>query len=106
MKIIPVDTSAALITLCSLRREVVAPWGEVATDSATGAALFRAELIFIHHDQADVISVTVPEIGLGRGLTSGSIVTVADLTATLTDGCTARHSYRELTFRASRVSAT
>ncbi|MCX5122913.1 hypothetical protein ACFWBF_27660 [Streptomyces sp. NPDC060028] len=83
MKTMPIDQSQALEILASEPRPQFKDreGREAAIDRATGAQLHQVDVMFAFNGRAEVITVKVPEPGLGKGLKVGMPVVFTGLVA-------------------------
>jgi hypothetical protein len=83
MRVIPVDTTGALVMVAQDPRPKLKDrrTGEVATDAETGATLMTLDVTFVANGEAEVMNLTVPETGLPEGLMPGMPIKLTALVA-------------------------
>lgn len=83
MKTMPIDQSQALVILASEPRPRFKDRDgrEPSIDRTTGAHMHQVDVMFAFNGRAEVITVNVPEPGLGKGLKVGLPVVFTGLVA-------------------------
>lgn len=107
MKTMPIDQSQALIILASESRPHFKDreGQQPAIDRATGAHLHLVDVMFAFNSRAEVITVKVPEPGLGKGLKVGMPVVFTGLVASAWENEINGKDRHGISLRADAVTA-
>ncbi|MEU8527877.1 hypothetical protein AB0C77_20135 [Streptomyces sp. NPDC048629] len=83
MRLIPVDTSSALVMVAQPPAPKIAnrQTGEVATDRETGATLMTVDVMFVMDGNAEILNLVVPQTGISGELAMGTPVALTGVIA-------------------------
>ncbi|WOX23848.1 hypothetical protein [Streptomyces solicathayae] len=83
MRLIPVDTSSALVMVAQPPAPKIAnrQTGEIATDRETGATLMTVDVMFVMDGNAEILNLVVPQTGIGGELAMGTPVALTGVVA-------------------------
>ena len=106
MRTIPVDTAPATLLCATAPKPKIKDLatGEVATDRETGASLYTLGIVFLAGGQGEIIAVTVPEPGLGKGINQGAQLSVNALVAIPWENVRDGQMKHGIAFRAAAVT--
>ena len=107
MRSIRVETSSATILLTEAPETKLKDrqTGEIAKDAASGETLKTVGVVYIDEGESALIKVTIPESGVGEGLTLGAPVSLPGLVARPWESTFNGQQRHGIAFRATAVMA-
>ena len=83
MRLIPVDTSSAVVMVAQPPAPKIAnrQTGEIATDRETGATLMTVDVMFVMDGNAEILNLVVPQTGISGELAMGTPVALTGVVA-------------------------
>ncbi|MFJ6568736.1 hypothetical protein ACIQNU_15030 [Streptomyces sp. NPDC091292] len=107
MRQIPVDTSAATVTVAQPPQKKIHDRrsGEITTDTETGADLMTVDVMFALDGEVEILTVTVPEPGITGELTMGTPLALTGLTARPWDNELNGQKRHGIAFRAVAITS-
>ncbi|QMU68117.1 hypothetical protein [Streptacidiphilus sp. P02-A3a] len=107
MRSIRVETSSATILLTEAPETKLKDrqTGEIAKDAVSGETLKTVGVVYIEDGESSLIKVTIPESGVGEGLSLGSPVSLPGLVARPWESTFNGQQRHGIAFRATAVMA-
>jgi len=107
LRSIRVETSSATILLTEAPETKLKDrqTGEIAKDADSGETLKPVGVVYIEDGESSLIKVTIPESGVGEGLSLGSPVSLPGLVARPWEGTFNGQQRHGIAFRATAVMA-
>jgi hypothetical protein len=106
LRSIRVETSAATILLTEAPETKIKDrqTGEIATDTVSGEPLMTLGVVHIEDGESSLLKVTVPQSGIGEGLTLGGPVALPGLVARPWESTFNGQQRHGIAFRAAAVT--